>query len=297
MSTFAEGVLRRLGEAFAPERIGAWAGELLADLLVGVLAFLAFVAVWKVLDVALRAVLRRARTDTTSARFAENGLKWVMLGIGLVQALTIAGVNTPALLGSVGLAGLSLGFAARDALSNVVSGVLIYLDRPFVIGDLVEVEGQYGRVDRITLRSTRVVTLDGRMLAVPNTVIINTTVASYTNFPHLRLDIDATVAVTEDLARVRRLLLELVQDDAAFLGEPAPRVIVRALNDYNVAVELQVWLKDEREHIPRRFALRERVFETLRAAGVEIPYETFALAPVTVRGEDATSVAAGGPQR
>ena len=283
MQTFLDGVLQRLGEAFAPERVSGWVAGLLADALVGVLAFLAFVAVWKVLEVTLRAVLRRARVDTTSAKFAEAALKWVMLGIGLVQALTIAGVNTPALLGSVGVAGLSIGFAARDALSNIVSGVLIYLDRPFVIGDQVEVEGEYGRVDRITLRSTRVVTPDGRMLAVPNTTIINTTVASYTNFPHLRLDIGVTVAVTEDLVRVRRLLLGVVDGDDAFMREPAPRVVVRALNDYNVAVELQVWLDEEREHIPRRFALREQVFETLRDAGVEMPYETFALAPVTVR--------------
>lgn len=143
-----------------------------------------------------------------------------------------------------------------------------------MIGDLVEVQDNYGRVDRITLRSTRVVTVDGRMLAVPNSTIINTTVASYTNFPHLRIDISVTIGVDEDIDRVRSLLLGVIREDDAYLADPPPRMVVRALNDYNVEVELQAWLKNETDHIARRFALRERVFSTLRDAAVDMPFET-----------------------
>jgi small conductance mechanosensitive channel len=151
---------------------------------------------------------------------------------------------------------------------------MIFLDRPFVIGDLVEIEDNYGRVEQITLRSTRIVTPDGKMLAVPNSDIINKTVASYTNFPHLRLDIPVTVGVNENLGRVRRLLLGLVADNPDYLAEPPPRVVVTALNDYNVAMELQAWIRDERTHVPMRSALREQVFEALNAAGVDMPFET-----------------------
>jgi small conductance mechanosensitive channel len=175
--------------------------------------------------------------------------------------------------------GLTIGFAARDALSNLISGLLIFLDRPFVIGDLVELEDMYGRVDRITLRSTRIITSDGKMLAVPNTEVINKTVASYTNFPHLRLDIAVTVAVDEDLNRVRLVLLDLVGNDPDYLDQPPPRVVVTQLNDYNVALELQVWLRDERQHVEKRFALRERAFDSLTQAGVDMPFETLQLAP------------------
>lgn len=178
---------------------------------------------------------------------------------------------------------MTIGFAARDALSNLISGVLIYLDRPFVIGDLVEIEDRYGRVDKITLRSTRVVTVDGKMLAVPNTEVINKTVVSYTNFPHLRLDIPITVSVNERLDRVRQILMELVGGDDDFLTEPKPRMVITQLNDYNVAVELQVWLRNERDHVEKRFQLRERVFETLTEAGVDMPFETIQLAPVDVK--------------
>jgi small conductance mechanosensitive channel len=105
----------------------------------------------------------------------------------------------------------------------------------------VEIDGKYGRVDRITLRSTRIVTNDGKMLAVPNTEVMTKTVISYTNFPHLRLDIGVTVSVTEDLNRIRKILIGLVQQDTDFMVNPLPALVVTSLNDYNVALELRIW--------------------------------------------------------
>lgn len=125
--------------------------------------------------------------------------------------------------------------------------------------------------------------MDGKMLAIPNSTMVNQTVASYTNFPHLRLDVDVTVAVTEDLDRAKRILLELVKADPVFLSDPPPRVVVRQLNDYNVRLELQAWIGYEREHIPRRFALREAVFRALTEGGVEMPFETLRLTPLELR--------------
>jgi len=145
------------------------------------------------------------------------------------------------------------------------------------------VGGAYGRVDRITLRSTRVVTPDGRMLAVPNTEIINKTVASYTNFPHLRIDVPVSVAVDSDLDRVREILLDLVREDPAYLKSPAPVAVVTALNDYNVVLELRAWLDNERNHIPARVALREAAFRALLGAGIDLPFETLRIEPLTVQ--------------
>ena len=121
------------------------------------------------------------------------------------------------------------------------------------------------------------------MLAVPNTEIINKTVASYTKFPNLRLDIPVTIGLTENLDRVRKLLMDLVERDNDFMSEPRPRMVVTQLNDYNVAIELQAWLRDERAHIEKRFQLRERVFTTLTEAGVDMPLETIQLAAMDVK--------------
>lgn len=230
----------------------------------------------------VRRMLRRSRLDNISQEFIGTLVKISVITIALLSAFNAAGVNTSAIIASLGVAGTTVGFAARDALSNLISGFLIYLDRPFVIGDLVEIEDHYGRVEQIMLRSTRVVTSDGKMLAVPNAEVINKTVASYTNFPHLRLDIPVTIAVTEEIARTRQVLLDVTRGNVDFLEQPAPRVMVTQLNFYNITLELQVWLKNEREHFEKRSELREIVFNALTHAGIEMPFETIQLTPLEV---------------
>lgn len=272
-------LLESLSKVDPIARFAAWLPALLSAIAI----FAAFWLAWRLTSRAADGVIRAARLDPTAASFVQSVLKYVVLTIGIVTALGKLGVNTASILTSLGVAGLTIGFAAKDALSNMISGLFIFWDRPFVIGDLVEVGGEYGRVESITMRSTRVVTPDGRMLAVPNTIVINTTVASYTNFPHLRLDVAFTVGVAENLVRVRDVALEVCQSDPALMAEPAPEVVVTALNDYNVALELRVWLEDEKRHVSARHALREKLFEALRSAAVDMPYETLALAPVEVR--------------
>ena len=282
MNAFFESIVTRLQEIFNPEILGGQIAEGVSNLIVGLAIFLAFYLLWRILMLIMRRTLRKSTMDETSYSFVETAVKYTVLIIGLVSALDSVGVNTGALLTSLGIVGVTIGFAARDSLSNFISGIIIFIDRPFVIGDLVEIEDKYGRVSEITLRSTRVVTADGRMLAVPNTEIVNKTVASYTNFPNLRLDIPVTIAVDEDIEKTRQLLLGLVDGDPKYLKEPAPRVIVTALNDYNIALELQAWLKDERQHVEKRSELREKVFEVLNGAGVEMPFQIVQLAPVQV---------------
>ena len=282
MNAFFESIVSRLQEIFDPEFLGGIIAEGLSNLIVGLVVFLAFYLLWRILMLIMRRTLWKSTMDETTYSFVETAVKYTVLIIGLVSALDSVGVNTGALLTSLGIVGVTIGFAARDSLSNFISGIIIFIDRPFVIGDLVEIEDKYGRVSEITLRSTRVVTADGRMLAVPNTEIVNKTVASYTNFPNLRLDILVTIAVDEDIEKTRQLLLGLVNDDPEYLKEPAPRVIVTALNDYNIALELQAWLKDERQHVDKRSELREKVFEVLNRAGVDMPFQIVQLAPVQV---------------
>ena len=271
-----------LAAIFRPDSFGEMVASWVVKLASGLLVFVIFYLLWMVIRLALKSVLKRGGQDKTTRLFILNLVKYTVLIIGGVNALKAGGVDIAAVLASLGIAGITVGFAARDAFSNLISGLLIFLDRPFVIGDLVEVGDNYGRVDAITLRSTRIVTPDGRMLAVPNAEMINKTVASYTNFPNIRLDIQVTVDVNENLDRARKLLLSLVEGDPRFLSDPAPAVLVQQLNDYNVLLELRAWLKDERTHIDERARLREKVFNTLTEAGVAMPYETIRLTPLDV---------------
>ncbi|NNF28198.1 MAG: mechanosensitive ion channel family protein [Gemmatimonadetes bacterium] len=274
MSQFLAAIAARFREMFSPELLASSVASWGENLLFAVLTFLVYYALWRIVPILLVPVLKRLEVDATGRSFFQTTARVVILTLGLVAALGELGINTASLITSLGVAGLTIGFAARDALSNIISGVFIFWDRPFVLGDLIEIKDKYGRVDRITLRSTRVVTVEGKMLAIPNAEVVNSTVASYTNFPHLRLDVSVTIGVAEDLGRVRELLLGVVRGDDDFMEEPAPELVVNEINDYNLLVTLRAWLRDERQHIGKRFQLRERAFEALRTAGVDMPNET-----------------------
>ncbi|MBN1928847.1 MAG: mechanosensitive ion channel family protein [Chlorobiaceae bacterium] len=278
LNLFFESLVSRLKRSFDLEHFGSLIGEFLIELVSAFLILAVFYLLWRIVRLILSSRLAR-RLDRTSAAFAETVIKFGIFGVGVLTALGAIGIKTSTLLGSLGVLGLTLGFALRDTLSNIISGILIFIDRPFTINDLIEIDNNYGRVEKITLRTTRIVTVDGKMLAVPNAVIMNKTVTSYTNFPHLRLDIAVTIAVTENIDRARLILLSLVAEDPDCMKTPKPEVVVTTLNDYNVVLELRVWVDNEREHIQKRLELREKVFKALTDAGVQMPYETIQLAP------------------
>ena len=278
-----DGILSRLGQEFDPrvfvQAVTLW----LPNVIVALVTLLAFWGLNRVAARGARFMMVRAKVDETAISFVQTVTRYALFTIGLVTALGQLGVDVTGILASLGVVGLTVGFAARDALSNVISGLFIFWDRPFVIGDLVEIGDTYGEVTAITMRSTRVVTADGKMLAIPNSTILNTTVASYTNFPHLRIDVDLTIGVNVDPDHVRGLLIAIVADDPAYLHDRPAEVVVTALGDYNNTVQLRAWLKNEKQHLRARFALRERAYAVLQAAGVDMPFETLALAPLEVR--------------
>lgn len=270
MSKIWDAIVEAYDPGVAVEQLVSWLPNLVVALLTSVLFFVFY----KVARRSVAFVFKRADVDATVSNFMDSVIGYALGVIWVITILGQLGVNITSLVASLGVAGLTIGFAAQDALSNVISGLFIFWDRPFVVGDLVEIEGKYGRVDRITMRTTRVVTNDGKMLAIPNRTVVNTTVASYTNFPNLRLEIDITVGVAEDLGRIRRLLLDLVDGRPGFMTKPEPQVVVTALNDYNVAIQLRAWIEDETTHLRERFALREDAYAALNGAGVDMPFET-----------------------
>lgn len=278
-------IVQHLAHRFGPEAIGKYLSETAPNVISALAIFLAFYVVWKIVFNALEMFNRRAGIDATLAQFIQSVAKIVILTIGSVTALSEIGLDVSSILTSLGVVGLTLGFAAKDTLSNLISGIFILWDRPFVLGDLIEVDGKYGKVANITMRSTRVVTPDGKMLAIPNAVMANSAVASYTNFPHLRIDVDMTVGAGENFERLRDAFDAAIAGDLRYLSDPKPAMVITDVGDYNVTAQFRVWIDDERQHVPMRFELRERLFEAFRAAGIDMPLQTIRLAPVELVGK------------
>ncbi|NNF00794.1 MAG: mechanosensitive ion channel family protein [Pyrinomonadaceae bacterium] len=234
---------------------------------------LAFYILYRIIRSVLTRVIAKFELEKTVVNFLFLTLKYVLMIFAVVTALDQIGVNIASLIAGLGIAGLAIGFAAKDTLSNVVAGIFIFWDRPFYIGDLVEIEGEYGEVKDITLRTTRIVTPDGRMVSIPNQKIAENKIISYTMFPHLRLDMGVTIGVDEDIDNARKQLLKIVKGDDRFLQDKEPVVLVKELGDYYTALELRAWLDDTKTHVAVRGDLREKIFNAFNAAGIDMPFE------------------------
>ncbi len=274
--------LKKLYTVFDPRVLFIKFAGILPDVIISIITILIFIILWKVLKRGTSFFIKKSQMDLTAASFVQTTIKYSIITVGVITALSQVGINITSILTSIGILGITIGFAAKDALSNIISGIFIFWDRPFVINDLIEIEGEYGMVDQITLRTTRIITVDGKMLAIPNNTVVNQIVSSYTNFPTLRLDLDFTVGLNEDIGKIRKLLFAIVSGDDDILISPAPEIVVTALNDYNLGMQFRVWIKDERIHVAKRFDLREKIYETLLNAGVDMPLETIQLAPIKI---------------
>src|SRR5712692_5076046 len=271
------GILERLREIFSADRISNSISPFVPRLVIALVIFAFFYLCYRLLRFVLARVTRRAGVEPTAATFLLMALKYVVLITGLVMALEELGLDVTTILEGIGIVGIALGFAAKDTLSNIIAGFFLFWDKPFVIGDLIEVSDEYGEVREITLRSTRILTVDGKLISIPNSVIVTSKVCSYRMSPHLRLDIDVTIAVYEKIAAAREAILAIVQGDERLMTYPPPEVVVITLGDYYVKIELKVWLRDPRIHIPVREELREGIKNALDRAGIVMPYETIEL--------------------
>ena len=211
-----------------------------------------------------------------------------MIGLALVMAASQLGIDIGALIAGVGILGLAIGLAAQDSLANLVAGLTILWDRPFRIGDNVTVAGTFGKVKEIGLRTTRIRTVEQLDVILPNKEIINQKLVNHTLNPLMRLGVPLGIAYKEDSRQAREVLLEAVAGHELILEQPEPQVVVTALGDSSVDLELRVWLRDPHAEREATFAMVELSKIALDEAGIEIPFPQRTLHfpdGVAVRGE------------
>jgi small conductance mechanosensitive channel len=238
----------------------------------GILVFLFFWFLSRLSRKVLKRLFARADTDPAIANLALPLVRWAFVAIGVLAAVEQMGFNVGSLLAGVGIAGLAIGLAAQETLANLLAGFLLLWDRPFRIGDTVTISGVNGTVTGIGLRSTRLRTLEQREVTLPNKEVAATNIVNHSSFRAIRHNVPFSIGYRESVARVRELLLAAVAQDPGALREPAPQVVVTALGESGVALELRVWVATPVADSASLFWYLELVHATLGRAGVEIPF-------------------------
>jgi len=163
--------------------------------------------------------------------------------LGLMIALSQLGISLGPLLAGLGVAGFIIGFALQNTLSNFASGVMILLYRPYDVGDLIDVGGTFGKVEKMTLVSTSILTPDNQMFVIPNNKIWGDVIKNVTAQDMRRVDMVFGIAYSDDVARTEAILNDILKSNDKVLDEPEPIVRLHTLNESSVDFVVRPWAK------------------------------------------------------
>jgi small conductance mechanosensitive channel len=245
----------------------AWLPSLLAALVIVLFFWLVFRATRS----PLKHLLARTGFEHALIGMVTNVYRFALIAFGIVMAAGQLGINVGAALAGLGVVGLTIGFAAKDSLSNIMAGFLIFWDKPFHVGQWVTLGEHYGRVAEITMRTTRVQTRDNKWVIIPNATVIDQILVNHSTNGETRLQIPIGIGYQEDIAKARAVILEAVKHVKYALESPAPSVVMHDLGGSTVDLLLFVWIADAADEKPAFFAILEAAKVACDKAGVELP--------------------------
>lgn len=215
--------------------------------------------------------LGRANVDGTLSGFLGNIAYAVMLVLVIMTALAAIGIPTTSMFAVLGAAGLAVGLALKDSLSNIASGVMLIVLRPFRTGDHVVIAGQEGTVLEIRVFQTRLRAFDHRVVILPNSEITTAPIVNHSQLPQRRFDVTVGVGYDDDLHKARTLLLQIAASDPKVLKDPAPVVQVVNLGESSVDLTLFAFARNE-DYGDARSRVIEAIRNELIGNGLNIPY-------------------------
>ena len=190
---------------------------------------------------------------------------------GLLIALSQLGIRLGPLLAGLGVAGFIVGFALQDTLSNFASGIMILLYRPYDVGDLIDVSGVFGKVDKMNLVSTSILTLDNQMIVIPNNKIWGDVIKNITAQDIRRVDMVFGIAYSDDVSKAETILNDILKSHDKILDDPEPMVRLHTLGESSVDFVVRPWVKfddywDVYWHVTKAVKLR------FDEDGISIPF-------------------------
>ena len=217
------------------------------------------------------AVNRVPNASSLLRNFLVGGAKRIVMLIGLIVAVSRLGIDISPLVAAIAAAGLVIGLALQGTLSNFASGILILFYKPYDVGDVIDGGGVVGKVEAMSLVSTRVATFDNRVIYVPNNQIWNGTITNITARDTRRVDLVIGVAYGADLKVAHDAIAEVVNGHEKILPDPAPVIKVNELADNSVNFIVRPWSKAA-DYWDVHWDLTRGIKEKLDQVGVGIPF-------------------------
>ncbi len=258
------GALERLAERFL---------DFLPDLISALVLFILGLYLTGLVVRLLTNMLKRRNVKPEAYQVITQVARWSLIALVTITALEQVRFDLTAFVAGLGVVGFTVGFALKDVSENFVAGLILLLQRPFELGDLIRVDEFEGRIVEVSLRATEMETNDGQNVLLPNALLLTSPLTNLTRSPMARIGVEVGVAYESDLDEVRRVTLDAIAALPIALPDPAPFVIFHTFADSAINLTAYFWI-DEREakRLPATDAGVTAIKRAYERAGIEIPY-------------------------
>ncbi|MDX1407411.1 MAG: mechanosensitive ion channel family protein [Saprospiraceae bacterium] len=271
--------MTRFGEIFRQFYLDL--SSMLPNIVVGIVVFILFVILGKLFYQIVGKRIQQRWKDTIVSSFVAESSKWAFYFLGAIIALHIFGFGGIAsgVIAGAGVGALVFGFAFKDIGENFLAGILLAVNRPFEVGDIIEADGQKGTVRNLDLRSTHLRNAEGKDIFLPNAAIVKNTVINYTIDGNLRINFPIGIAPENDIEATRTIIMEYLEHSPFILQEPKPNVVVEELAEYTTNMRVLFWVdilanKTQADVLLGR-TIRSKVITDVKALldenGIEMP--------------------------
>jgi len=215
--------------------------------------------------------LTRAHVEATAVMFLRKVAYVLLLVVLLLAVLQVVGVPMTSMFAVLGAAGLAIGLALKDSLSNIASGVMLVTLKPFRVGDIVTIAGETGKVEAVSIFQTQLRGADNQTIVLPNSLITTDSIINLTPSETRRIELVIGIGYQDDVGTARAAALEVMRSDPRVLPEPAPDVLVYSLGDNSVNLGIRCHARNA-DHFVTKCELTERIKVAFDDAGITIPF-------------------------
>ena len=250
-------------------------GEYLADAGINLIfSIILLIVGWKIINI-ISAKIKKGKLfekiEPTTRSFINSAFSITLKIILIITIAAILGVPMTSLVAVLGSCGLAIGLALQGSLSNIASGFILTVFKPFVVGDFINSGEFEGTVKSINIFYTKLITPDNKIIVIPNSKVADSALIDYSAFTTRRVEIDITAAYSEDSDKVKKALIDAAEENDMIDKSTPPIAVINSFDDSAVAYQLRFWCKTE-DYWDVKFSVTERVKKIFEERDIQIPY-------------------------
>ena len=243
----------------------------LPELLVALIVLLIGLILTKIIVRLVKSALKKSRIDTTIHSFLLSLIRIMLDLIAAVIALSVLGVPMASIIAVIGAAGLAVGLALQNSLSNLAGGFIILFAKPFKKGDYISSNGAEGFVDSISILYTRILTADNKAVYIPNGTVSGAQITNFTQEKLRRVDLTFSISYENNFQKAKKIISDVIEENQLALREPEPTIRVIKQGESSIDIAARIWVNSA-DYWTLFFDMTEDVKSAFDENGISIPY-------------------------